>query len=241
MVVARNLVIAPITEEVVFRALMIPPLASAWYFNYAPAALLPVVRTLTPLGPARDAAQLPSPLTLSPWQVLLFCPGFFALAHVHHLYEKIRRGEGIAAACVGTLAQATYTSAFGVVAGLLFMRTGTVLAPVVSHVICNFSGLPDLGFLAPPPSTALRVADPFGRLDAVAGAGPDMPRGGAGDSGMRSEYSVLHAYRHVLLVRPTGPTTPPERFLTHRPHAGTARRGPASLRRGRGSAHCAGR
>jgi len=200
----RNLVLAPITEEIVFRALMIPPLASAWYFNYDPTALLPAVGTLTPLGPARDLSRLPSPLTLSPWQVLLSCPAFFALAHLHHLYEKLRRGEGLVAACLGTLAQATYTSAFGVVAGLLFMRTGTVLAPIVSHVICNFSGLPDVGFVAAPPAAALRLSDPFGFLDATPGgdvaAGTKRGSGGGGNGGMRSEYSALHGYRHVLLA-----------------------------------------
>ena len=33
LIVLRNLVLAPVTEEIVFRALMIPPLASVYYFN----------------------------------------------------------------------------------------------------------------------------------------------------------------------------------------------------------------
>ena len=33
LIILRNIVLAPITEEIVFRALMIPPLASVYYFS----------------------------------------------------------------------------------------------------------------------------------------------------------------------------------------------------------------
>ena len=33
LIILRNIILAPITEEIVFRALMIPPLASVYYFN----------------------------------------------------------------------------------------------------------------------------------------------------------------------------------------------------------------
>ena len=39
---------------------------------------------------------------------------------------------------VGTVIQATYTSVFGIIAALLFMRTGNILAPITSHIIVSY-------------------------------------------------------------------------------------------------------
>ena len=40
---------------------------------------------------------------------------------------------------IGTAIQATYTSAFGLIAALLFMRTGNVFAPITSHMIVRYA------------------------------------------------------------------------------------------------------
>ena len=39
----------------------------------------------------------------------------------------------------GTIVQASYTSIFGMIAALLFMRTGNILAPIASHIIVRYS------------------------------------------------------------------------------------------------------
>lgn len=58
----------------------------------------------------------------------------FGAAHLHH------------AATVGlvpALFQFAYTSLFGMYAALLLLNSGTVVAPVVAHMTCNYLGIPD--------------------------------------------------------------------------------------------------
>jgi prenyl protein peptidase len=117
----RNFIFATITEELVFRALMIPVLYKSLVLesNY------------------------------SSFHIILICPIFFGLAHIHHCIEEIRNGTKISTAAIKTLIQITYTSIFGFIAALLFMRTGNFISPLIAHIICNFYGLPDLGFTMP--------------------------------------------------------------------------------------------
>ena len=76
---------------------------------------------------------------------VLLCPLFFGLAHTHHLVEWCRCGSGsLAAAAATTLAQVGYTSLFGSFSAFLFLRSGHLLAPVLSHTLCNMMGLPPL-------------------------------------------------------------------------------------------------
>jgi hypothetical protein len=203
MIILRNIVLAPITEEIVFRALMIPPLASHYYFNYDRTPLIKKYGSLKPEGFVLTPPRTLPFLDLSPWKIILTCPLFFALAHLHHCYEKIRQGERVSRALTSTLIQATYTTIFGGIAALLFMRTNSVLAPIVSHVVCNLVGLPDVGFLVPPPTASRRVKNPF-TLDKVTTLAP-LHGDGEEDNNMtnhshRSEYSGLYGYRYLLLL-----------------------------------------
>jgi hypothetical protein len=197
----RNLVFAPISEEFVFRAYMISILF-----------LVDKARSTTSIDSNIDSASRVT-------SVALIVPCFFGLAHLHHCWEKIRTGTPIANALLGTLVQAAYTSIFGFIAALLFMRTGSkslqnilhllqlpdrllakfahlyvcssdvsayavfnihyplksstffarsiltymhgavvsvslfhipntdIVAPITSHIYCNFMGLPDVGFM----------------------------------------------------------------------------------------------
>jgi len=121
----RNFISATITEEIVFRALMIPVLYKSWVLESSS-----------------------SSSSLSPWTVILSCPIFFGIAHVHHCIEEIRNGSKVLTAIMRTVVQITYTSIFGFIAALLFMRTGNLISPLVAHIICNFFGLPDIGFMS---------------------------------------------------------------------------------------------
>lgn len=125
----RNLVAAPITEELVFRSLLVPILTIAY-------------------AAAKD------PVTgehlYSPYSIMIRCPLWFAMAHVHHFIEKISSGEKVTFAVLGTLLQMTYTSIFGYIAAAFLMRTGNVYAPITSHMYCNYWGLPNIDFMFPP-------------------------------------------------------------------------------------------
>jgi prenyl protein peptidase len=110
----RNFIVAPWTEEVVFRACMVPPL-------------------------------LASGMTVH--QVTLVAPLFFGIAHIHHAVTRLSQGERLSSVFFITLFQFLYTSLFGSYAAYAFIRTGSVLAVTVSHVYCNWMGLPDLSFV----------------------------------------------------------------------------------------------
>lgn len=118
----RNLVFAPLSEEVAFRALMLPLLHPAFSCG---------------LGWSTTA-------------VALLNPAFFSCAHLHHIYEKLRSGHSVKAAVLSTLLQMMYTGIFGFVAAMLLLLSGNLAAPVTAHIICNCVGLPDIGFMFSP-------------------------------------------------------------------------------------------
>lgn len=74
---------------------------------------------------------------------ILICPLFFGLAHVHHLIEWWRNGKNtLLMALITILVQVAYTSIFGMFSAFLFIRTGHLASPVLSHSLCNMLGLP---------------------------------------------------------------------------------------------------
>jgi len=76
---------------------------------------------------------------------VLVCPLFFGVAHLHHLVEWYRwRQQPLLHAILFTSVQFCYTSLFGLYSAFLFIRTGHLASPVVSHMFCNYMGLPDI-------------------------------------------------------------------------------------------------
>jgi membrane protease YdiL (CAAX protease family) len=148
MIFLRNLVAAPITEELVFRGLLVPILT----IGYAS---------------IKDAS---GEHVYTPFSVMIRVPLWFAMAHVHHLIEKIRSGEKLTFVILGTLLQMTYTSIFGCIAAAFLMRTGNIYAPIASHMFCNYWGLPNTDFMSPP------------------------------SKNRRSDLAFMYPYRYLLLV-----------------------------------------
>jgi len=73
----------------------------------------------------------------------LLCPLFFSLAHMHHLIEWMRTGRGtLLRAVLNIVLQVCYTSIFGVFSAFLFIRTGHLISPFITHSFCNIMGLP---------------------------------------------------------------------------------------------------
>ncbi|KAJ3189283.1 hypothetical protein HDU85_002911 [Gaertneriomyces sp. JEL0708] len=109
----RNYIVGPATEEIVFRACMVPVLHAA--------------------GASKTTIVFGAPL-------------FFGIAHAHHGYELFHRlgaTRDILTKVIASCAfQFAYTTLFGWYATLLLMRTGSILAPIVSHMFCNFMGVP---------------------------------------------------------------------------------------------------
>lgn len=152
LVFLRNIIAAPIAEELVFRGLMVCVLTAGY----------------------SSIVDENGVHKYSPFSVMIRVPLWFALAHVHHLIERLRSGAGVVAALVNTLFQFTYTSIFGFIAACMLMRTGSIYAPIASHVFCNFWGLPNVSFLYP--------SDQFAS----------------------TELSFLYSYRYFLLAMHAG-------------------------------------
>ena len=119
--ILRNLIIAPISEEIVFRALMV---SISSHFHCVSIDIHTCHQNL-----------------------IYVCPIYFGFAHIHHFYEKIRSGSSISTALIGSIVQFTYTYIFGVIAVILFLRTNVIYAPIVSHIFCNMQGLPTIDFM----------------------------------------------------------------------------------------------
>jgi len=140
----RDLVIAPLTEEIAFRGCLLPALL----------LLLPATATSRARALAASSAA-------------------FASAHLHHAAAtlllsptRLPRGQSRAVA-LGALLQLIYTFAFGAAAGALLLASGSLAAPVAAHSLANFLGLPrrrKSGSGSPPPSPLLR------RIEGAVGA-----------------------------------------------------------------------
>lgn len=71
-------------------------------------------------------------------------PLVFGLAHVHHFYEfrKTNPQVSVVDAVARSVLQFSYTYLFGIYATFIFLRTGSLLAVIVTHAFCNSMGLP---------------------------------------------------------------------------------------------------
>ncbi|KAI0760690.1 hypothetical protein C8Q74DRAFT_1387744 [Fomes fomentarius] len=112
----RNYVVAPITEEIVFRACILA------VYHMAGASLS---------------------------KMIFLSPLWFGFAHLHHAWDVYNRygrtSSALRFAALQTLFQLSYTSLFGFHCAYLFLRTGSLLPPTVSHIFCNVMGLPQYG------------------------------------------------------------------------------------------------
>lgn len=82
-----------------------------------------------------------------PANIVLYSPICFALAHVHHFVEHVRRTRSKKEALLQVAFQVFYTSLFGMYSSFLLVRTGSIVAVILTHTFCNHQGFPDLGFL----------------------------------------------------------------------------------------------
>ena len=130
----RNLIFAPISEEIVFRSMMLPFLISG-INNYSN---------------EDNINNYDNNENIQAIYACMLCPIFFAVAHVHHIFEKVYQGFSLSTAILSTILQMTYTSIFGFIAAMFLIKTGNIIAPIIAHIYCNYMGLPNIGFMTPP-------------------------------------------------------------------------------------------
>ncbi|KAF8073392.1 hypothetical protein FPV67DRAFT_1477623 [Lyophyllum atratum] len=111
----RNYIMAPITEEIVFRACVI----AVYHMSGAS------TKRMIFLGP------------------LSF--GLAHVHHAWDTFNRYGRTASAAKrAVLMSLFQLTYTMLFGFHCSYLFLRTGSIYSPISAHVFCNIMGLPEI-------------------------------------------------------------------------------------------------
>jgi membrane protease YdiL (CAAX protease family) len=123
MVSFRNIIFAPLIEEIAFRSCMIPVMLNAGFSSTAAIFLTPIFFGLAHIHHVFTDDN----------EVVKVKFGM--------VKRKIRKVYLVA------LLQATYTTVFGFICSFLFIRTGTVMAPFFAHIFCNYMGLPSLDFI----------------------------------------------------------------------------------------------
>lgn len=68
---------------------------------------------------------------------------FFSLAHLTHLYESLRNGNTFINSLINYLVIFFYTFFFSNLSFLLFYYTKNIYTSILSHIYCNYIGLPD--------------------------------------------------------------------------------------------------
>lgn len=82
----------------------------------------------------------------TPVQTASIAPLFFGIAHAHHVVELIRcRGQTVYQAAMQQLALFVQTSLFGFFACVAYLSLGSLAAPALLHIGCNWFGMPWLG------------------------------------------------------------------------------------------------
>jgi len=94
-------------------------------------------------------AGLKSSSRFSRTTTIFLTPLYFGLAHLHHLYEVYVQGgrtrDALVSGLVSSIVQFSYTSLFGWYASFLFIRTSSIIPPLVSHTLANLMGFPAIG------------------------------------------------------------------------------------------------
>ncbi|KAH1216980.1 CAAX prenyl protease 2 [Glycine max] len=138
ILVWRNYVLAPLTEELVFRACMIPLLLCGGLKTYSAILLCPIFFSL------ENSEQNLLSFSNARFLMRSFTILWFA-AHLNHFLEiYAKQNYRIVKAAMVIGLQLGYTVVFGSYASFLFIRTGHLIAPLVAHIYCNFMGLPVL-------------------------------------------------------------------------------------------------
>lgn len=116
--IGRDLIVAPFAEELIFRSLMISPML-------------------------HSEEYLAGNIQLS--KICLTVPLFFGLAHVHHVYTKIKHDKvPVSKAILSSGFQFLYTYLFGAYASFCFMKSKSFGSICLVHTLCNYLSLPNL-------------------------------------------------------------------------------------------------
>lgn len=118
LILFRNLLWGPLTEEWVFRSCIISILLSI---------------------------NVPYSLSLS--FIVWITLGIFGIVHIHHYIEYVRSGIPPKLALLNVTVMFLYTSLFGALLSYFYLSTFSILSIILPHTFCNYMGLPSFSFL----------------------------------------------------------------------------------------------
>ena len=80
---------------------------------------------------------------------IIIPPLLFGLSHAHHIYYQSTHQYNVSRqqACLRVVFQLFYTSVFGILASIIFLRTGNVFSAMLMHIWCNCMGFPPFTFI----------------------------------------------------------------------------------------------
>lgn len=131
-ILVRNLVMAPLTEELVFRACLVRLWVAAGFDDCVIIFLSPMCFAL---GHAHHFLELTRRSRAAD-------PNYNWIQDADSIpREQVKR------ACLQVLFQMFYTCLFGIYASFLLLRTGSTIAVILAHSFCNHQGFPDVSFL----------------------------------------------------------------------------------------------
>lgn len=135
----RGLVMAPITEEFVFRACLMRLCVAAQFPMWANLVFSPACFALA------HAHHFIEHVRKAHAQGLIQGgrangSSEYGLLNAKHVNAAVRR------AVVEVAFQMFYTSLFGIYSCFLLLRTGSTVAVILAHAFCNYQGFPDFGF-----------------------------------------------------------------------------------------------
>lgn len=127
--VLRDLVIAPLTEEIFYTSLTTGPLLAYKLYQRGGSS------TYEPTVFHNDNS-----ISL----ILQLNPLLFGFAHLHHGYEMYHKGYRLAQIIGLCGFQCLYTTLFGYLTNLIFVNTGNIWCCFIAHSFCNFMGFPNI-------------------------------------------------------------------------------------------------
>ena len=164
----RDLIIAPLAEEVVFRVCIVPPFLhmllcghNYHHENHPPGHIVPATTAAVETTPTTIIITIQQQYPSIVRQVCFMTPLLFGFAHIHHAILKYNQYRSTTARITNrpmlnspmiqriileTLFQFTYTSLFGAYTCYVYCCTASLWDIVLIHSFCNYMGLPNISW-----------------------------------------------------------------------------------------------
>ncbi|KAK8796997.1 hypothetical protein WA588_001122, partial [Blastocystis sp. NMH] len=81
------------------------------------------------------------------WESILISSVAFGSCHLHFIYTFLKQDYSVASAVSQCSFMFLYTTLFGILVSVVYVRTGSLVAASAVHALCNFFSIPSVEFL----------------------------------------------------------------------------------------------